>query len=335
MAESDIRESVETRTTRRSSEWYDNIDMKEKYTRADVENVKYINTLIRRCQEPPQTNDSERLFSELRQRLHQMEFYDFISGIILHKSKVLDDKQGLPAIFDETFNRGVQYPWDIIADAEALFLRWLSGVLDPHLLRGVDTVRKNTTTGKRTAHKLSPSYKHRKSCDHIGAGDLQNGQWWPLQICAMRDGAHGEIEAGIHGKPGKGALSVVLSSGGYADMDEGNTIRYCGTSGSVGKPTVGTIHLKHASTLGTPVRVLRSSALPARNPYRPSRGLRYDGLYDVVSFEILDEATAMHRFLLERREGQDPIRYTGVQARPTNEEVAEYTKIRGLLGLSS
>lgn len=309
--------------------------MKEKHSRSDVETVKYITTIVKRRQDLPPTTNPDRLYSELRQRLHQMEFYDFISGVVLKKSKVLDEKQGLPAIFDEQFSNDVHYPWDIRADAESLYLRWMQGMTDPHLLRGIETARKTTNGTKRTTHKLEAGYKDRRSCDHVGAGDLANGQWWPLQIAAMRDGAHGEIEAGIHGKPEKGAFSVVLSGGGYADEDDGTTIRYCGTSGSAAKPSPGTNYLKQACSLANPVRVLRSSALPARNPYRPSRGLRYDGLYDVVSFEILDEGTAMHRFLLERRDGQDPIRYSGVEARPTNEEVAEYTKIRGLLGLSS
>ena len=335
MTNSPNSEPVETRRTREPSDFYNSINMKEKHSRSDVETVKYITTLIKRCQDLPPTSNPDRLYSDLRQRLHQMEFFDFISGVILKKSKVLDDVHGLPAIFDESLSKNVHYPWDIRADSESLYLRWMQGITDPHLLRGIETVRKTTGGTKRTKHRLDSTYKDRKSCEHVGAGDLQNGQWWPLQIAAMRDGAHGEIEAGIHGKPEKGAFSVVLSGGGYADVDEGTAIRYCGTSGAAGKPTLGTNYLKVACGLGNPVRVLRSAALPARNPYRPSRGLRYDGLYDVVSFEVLDEATAMHRFLLQRREGQDPIRYTGVEARPTNEEVAEYTKIRGLLGLSS
>ena len=328
-------EPIDSRRTREASDFYNNVNMKEKHSRSDVETVKYMHTLIKRCQDLPPNSDPDRIYSEMRQRLHQMEFYDFISGVILKKSKVLDDRLGLPAIFDDAHSQNVPYPWDIRADAESLYLRWMQGITDPHLLRGIATDRKTIKAVKRTTHKLDPAYKDRRSCDHVGVGDLQNGRWWPLQIAAMRDGAHGEIEAGIHGKPEKGAFSVVLSSGGYADKDDGETIRYCGTSGSFGKPTVGTNYLKLACSLGNPVRVLRSSALPASNRFRPSRGLRYDGLYDVVNFEILDEGTAMHRFLLERREGQDPIRCEGEEARPTKEEVAEYTKIRGLLGLSS
>lgn len=145
----------------------------------------------------------------------------------------------------------------------------------------------------------------------------------------------GEIEGGIHGQLGKGAYSVVLSSGGYADDDLGATIKYCGTSGTDTKPSPGTIHLKDSCKYKHSVRVLRSSALPATNRYRPAKGIRFDGLYDVVEYEILDADTNMHRFTLRRCDGQDPIRYQGVEKRPTDEELAEYSKIRALLGLGA
>jgi len=144
----------------------------------------------------------------------------------------------------------------------------------------------------------------------------------PFQICALRDGAHGEIEAGIHGQAGKGAFSIVLSSGGYADVDEGDNLKYCGTAGSEHQPTPGTLLLKDSVKFGTPVRVLRSWQLPASNKYRPAKGLRYDGIYDLVGApKILDEETVMHQFTLRRRAGQDPIRYQGAELRPTEEEL--------------
>ena len=40
----------------------------------------------------------------------------------------------------------------------------------------------------------------------------------------MRDGAHGELEGGIHGQPGKWAYSIVLGGGGYSDVDESNKV---------------------------------------------------------------------------------------------------------------
>ena len=166
----------------------------------------------------------------------------------------------------------------------------------------------------------------------------------------MRDGAHGEIEAGIHGQPAKGAYSVVLSGGGYSDIDEGDTLKvclchsrlpvkvcidttsqYCGTSGSEGKMTAGTRLLLEAKDFSQPIRVLRSSNLPAKNIYRPAKGYRYDGLYEIVESELLDADTAMHRFLLKRCRGQNPIRYQGQEKRPTDEEQAEYEKIQNLM----
>ena len=75
-----------------------------------------------------------------------------------------------------------------------------------------------------------------------------------------------------------------------------------------------------------PVRVLRSSSLPASNSYRPARGIRYDGLYRIISHEILDQKTAMYRFSLSRLEEQDPIRYRGAG------KIVEVNKIRDLKG---
>lgn len=309
--------------------------MKEKFSRGDLHTLQYINTLIKQCQdEAGRSGNLEPIFAKVRQRLHKMEFFDFLRPVIVKKSKVLDDNVGLPQIFND--GGGVQYPWDIKDDAQMLYTRWMQGLLDPGLLRGIESVRRQRAAGRSgVSHKLERDYPHRVSCNVVGDNRLQNGQWWPMQICAMRDGAHGEIEAGIHGQPGRGAFSVILSGGGYDDLDEGDKIWYCGTSGSEGKPTAGTSHLKESHRLKQPVRVLRSSALPASNQYRPSKGLRYDGLYDVVDCEILDAATAMHRFSLKRRENQHPIRYHGEEARPTAEERLEYNKIRDLLGISA
>lgn len=309
--------------------------MKQKYSRSDLLAVQYIITLIKDCQkEAARSGNLDLLFAKIRQRLHQMEFYPFLSGVIMKKSKVLEEDVGLPQIFDDA--KGVHYPWDVKDDANMLWSRWMRGSLDPHLLRGIDSVRKVRAAGKSAiSHKLKPDYPDRVSCNAPGGNGLQNGQWWPMQICAMRDGAHGEIEAGIHGQPTKGAFSVVLSSGGYDDLDEGDRILYCGTSGSEGKPTAGTNHLKETYKLRAPLRVIRSSGLPQSNKYRPTKGLRYDGLYDVVGYEIIDSDTAMHRFELKRRGGQHPIRYEGVEIRPTNEELLEYSKIRHLLGIGT
>lgn len=37
---------------------------------------------------------------------------------------------------------------------------------------------------------------------------------WPNRLCAIRDGAHGEQEAGIYGRKDQGAFAVVVAAGG-------------------------------------------------------------------------------------------------------------------------
>ena len=83
-----------------------------------------------------------------------------------------------------------------------------------------------------------------------------------------------------------------------------------------------------AHEIQQPLRVLRSASLHATNPYRPSRGIRYDGLYQITSHEILDQKTAMYRFSLVRVGAQDAIRYSGEGMIPSNAQILELNKIR-------
>ncbi len=307
--------------------------MRQHYNRADLETLKYVVTLIKNCEEAVLTGeDLQILFLRLRKRIHDMGFYAFLTGVLVRKSKVLEDN-GLEAIID---NQALHYPWDIRADALALYRKWRTGVIDPHLLRGIDTKQGTAKNGRKcVSRSLDPTFIGRKSCNYTGEGNLVNGQWWPLQICAMRDGAHGELEAGIHGQPGQWAYSIVLSGGGYSNVDEGNLVKYCGTSGTGGEPTAGTKLMKKSFEERREIRVLRSASLGPNNAYRPSKGLRYDGVYKISDYEVVDADTAMHRFTLRRRQNQDLIRCSGVEKRPTDEELSEYSKIRGLVGLTN
>lgn len=307
--------------------------MHESFSRSDLGTLQFILILIQNCETGARIGENlAPLFEKLRKRIHDMETYDFVSGVLLRKSKVLEDK-GLDSIIeDET----VGYPCDIRSDALGLYRKWRNGVLDPHLLRGIDTKKgKNAKGNNFTSRNFEAGYPNKKSCNYTGEGNLVNGQWWPLQICAMRDGAHGELEGGIHGQAGKWAYSIVLGGGGYSDVDEGNMVKYCGTSGAGGEASAGTKMLKKAHEEAKDVRVLRSATLAKDNNYRPSKGLRYDGVYKITGYEILDAGSAMHRFTLRRRSHQDLIRCSGVAARPTEEELSEYSKIRGLTGLSN
>lgn len=213
------QQTIDTRI--KSSDWYEKINMKEKYSRGDLQAVSYIITLCQNYIGAVKSEDGEheRIISDMRKKLHEMEFYQCVTGVIIKRSKVLEDG-GLPRIFDN--QDGVEFPWDVRADARALYLRWIVGDLDPHLLRGITTIKGQLESGmKRTSHKLDRNYPSKKSANVIGDNNLINGQWWPNRICALRDGAHGEQEAGIHGQVGKGAYSVVVAQGGYADQDKG------------------------------------------------------------------------------------------------------------------
>lgn len=208
-------------TGRKPSEWYLNArTTTDKFSRSDLETMKYIKVLIKKCIDASSDGgDVNRCMAELRFRLHDMEFYEFLSAGLIKKSKVLES-EGLQKIFDGP-EKSI-FPWDIRADAEALWYRWMGGDLDPHLLRGIEVKKSTLASGEsRSSRKLDPTYTERRSANAVGANGLMNGQWWPSRVCMLRDGAHGEIEAGIHGQTDRGAYSVVVAAGGYDDKDKG------------------------------------------------------------------------------------------------------------------
>ena len=181
-------------------QWYNTVDSKERYARGDLQDLKYLFTLVNNMKkDAAMGKDVTENFGRIRQRLQATEFFPFLSLILVKKSGLLEDK-GLPLIFENRV-RGVRFPSDICADAEILFRKWMSGQIDPHLLRGIMT---KSGTGKvrkvHKSHSIEKDFAGKVSCNYVGAGNLVNGQWWPLQLCAIRDGAHGEVEAGIHGQ---------------------------------------------------------------------------------------------------------------------------------------
>ncbi|KAK2786888.1 hypothetical protein FQN52_007632 [Onygenales sp. PD_12] len=268
-----------------------------------------------------------RLYKQMRDCLHKLQFFPMDTALPSLPQRFLNNATGLPAIANSP-----QVPWDIKLDCEALLIRWRQGDFDTDLLRGIN-LQRNAKSFHRT---MDPGYKFRKSSHVIGENGLRNGQWFPYQMAALRDGAHGEIEAGICGKSGVGAFSIILSSSGgrhssYADIDEGDVIHYCGTRGKDGVPSTGTKHLIESYEKKSPIRVLRSAKLPPMDIYRPSHGLRYDGLYEIGSQEVLDVATVLYRFKLHRLPGQTPIRFRGDERRPTAKEVEELKRVQNLV----
>jgi hypothetical protein len=208
----------------RSAEWYAEINPAK--TRKDLKRsdemaiAQYFRSEVRDCIEAQKIGkDTSVPFSRLRTRIHEMEFYRFLDRALIKKSKILEP-HGLRQIIDGPDNR--IFPYDIRADAEVLWRRWMSGDLDYLLLRGIITKKKTASSGQsRISDKLDKSYEWRKSANEVGSNGLINGQWWPTRLAVLRDGGHGAQEAGIHGQTGKGAYSIVIASSEYGDEDKG------------------------------------------------------------------------------------------------------------------
>lgn len=119
---------------------------------------------------------------------------------------------------------------------------------------------------------------------------------------------------GISGSAPEGAYSIVVS-GMYdrLDNDLGETLFYSGSNShenTASEPITSnkTKALETSVSTRNPVRVFRS--LHAKWKGAPRAGIRYDGLYTVVSMEIdtNEKGGAFKKFKLERNSGQDPIR---------------------------
>lgn len=194
------------------------------------------------------------------------------------------------------------------------------------LMRGIKITR--GPAGGRT-YALDPSYPKREAAV-VGANGLQVGAWWPFQICALRDGAHGSRMGGIHGR-GDGAYSVVIS-GAYddSDTDFGDTVYYSGSRGApepgIKKEAVLTNASKSlmmSKTRGRPVRLLR--AAKGNSAFAPKVGIRYDGLYRVINYsqQETNDGVPYWRFTLERLAGQAPID----KSKPGVEDRREYARM--------
>ncbi|KAI9803616.1 MAG: hypothetical protein M1826_004957 [Phylliscum demangeonii] len=171
----------------------------------------------------------------------------------------------------------------------------------------------------------------RKSARAFGNNGLAVGACWPLQIAALRDGAHGARVGGIAGHAEEGAFSVVVS-GLYSDLDRdlGETIYYSGSKSHENdnpqKPieTAASRTLRQSIRTHRPVRVIRSFSSDWHG--RPSAGLRYDGLYEVVNANLaLNKKGGQYiQYRLERCRNQVPI----VIDRPTPREVQLFEEVK-------
>ncbi|KAF2638433.1 hypothetical protein P280DRAFT_471524 [Massarina eburnea CBS 473.64] len=319
-------------------EWYKNMSMtshgmKELNKRPSSDQadtltaLSSMKTCITNCENETNPTKQLELFETLRDQIHKAEILLLVDRFIVRKAQMLYPPTGLPRIFT------AQFPWDIKADAWQLYVRWHAQIFEVDLLRGIVSKK-----GKeRNADSIDPKWTGKIKANYYGQGHLVLGQWWPTQLCAVRDGAHGASQGGIWGEKGMGAYSIVLSNGGvagggsYSDEDNGTEIWYSGTEGKNFTPTEFTLRLiETCDQVHNKVRVLRSHQLQKKNPYRPKVGLRYDGLYEVVAKKLTNKAKACYLFKLVRSKGQNPIRYEQNSAarRPTIYEIKADEQLR-------
>ncbi|KAF2128198.1 hypothetical protein P153DRAFT_293707 [Dothidotthia symphoricarpi CBS 119687] len=279
---------------------------------------------IGRCEQAQRNNPAQihNLYEELRDYVHKAEIKLHVTGPIVRTAMILHPT-GLPCIFAEES----AFPSDLKSDSYQLYCRWLREDFDQNILRGIVQVKSK----ERNADRLDQAYKKKfpTTAKYYGGEGLVLGQWWPTQLCTVRDGAHGAAQGGISGETDKGAYSIVLSGGGYHDQDDGDVIEYSGTDGKDFKATDATLHMVKSAELGNQIRVIRSSQLVKKNKYRPEVGLRYDGLYVIKSFKVTDREKQTYRFHLERCPGQDPIRCEDNSSRrPTPYEEEEFRNLK-------
>lgn len=146
--------------------------------------------------------------------------------------------------------------------------------------------------------------------NHFGpVPGVEVGTIWKFRSQVSEAGIHRPLVAGIHGKSGEGAYSIVVSGGYEDDMDNGDEFEYTGAGGRdlTGNKRVSGQTCDQDLTLsnkalalccnakfnredgavasdwkaGKPVRVVRKHC---KSKYAPSDGYRYDGVYKVVKY---------------------------------------------------
>lgn len=172
--------------------WHDSISQKSLTQQLDrrrrpqeLAAIDALKACIGRCEKDKLPKD----FKDLRDYVHKAEITLMMDKFIVRKTRVLTE-DGLPRIFRET----ADFPWDIKADAWHLYERWMAEDFNNDILRGIVTVRER----ERNCDRLDPTYRSQHPHDPKVFGDngAVLGQWWPTQLCAVRDGIHGAPQAG-------------------------------------------------------------------------------------------------------------------------------------------
>ncbi|KAI0119829.1 PUA-like domain-containing protein [Daldinia grandis] len=165
----------------------------------------------------------------------------------------------------------------------------------------------------RTSYQLNPRTP-KKSAKVFGHNSIPVGAWFASQLVALHRGAHGAGMGGISGSTTAGAYSIVVSNV-YDDLDndQGDILYYSGSNSHKNEDpfqsvpsSAGTKALKASLQTRHPVRVLRSGGPNSSksNGWLPECGIRYDGLYKVVSWR---ERGLYEQFRLQREPGQPSL----------------------------
>nr|POE79959.1 isoform 2 of e3 ubiquitin-protein ligase orthrus 2 [Quercus suber] len=252
---------------------------------------------VKKCKIPSKGTNLSAVVQKVRDMLHSLVFM-YVTGQLLRDNLMLSNENGLPQMFDPAQVGHVKWPSDIKADAMELYTKWCRKDFDTDIMRGI----KFPSKASKGSDSLDAAYP-KVDWRHHGNNSLVNGQWWPTQLCTMRDGAHGSPQAGIAGAKGHGAYSVVVAGGldpegkPYPDEDFGDWLLYCGTDSKEGI-SANTAHLLENKADGEPVRLIRSHN--AKSRWAPQLGFRYDGLYKVKSAKLIDPPRNRYQFHLER-----------------------------------
>ncbi|KAI5358193.1 Putative PUA-like superfamily, SRA-YDG superfamily protein [Septoria linicola] len=335
---------ISSSTGRGPPEWYTKLKVSNKRS-AETSNA---DTLLQRLRDQvatlkkagPRVN-SQMEMNELREMLHEAPFLAMgpAGPQLLRNKRMLHNEDGLPQIFDDQFAGSMKgaWPWDVQSDAAELYHKWCAKNFDDDMLFGLELAQKGKyADDDRAADTVKKECK--VSSKYKGNGKLVNGQWWPTLLCALRDGAHGDSQAGISGDAGVGAYSCFMSGGKnhvYPDKDQGDVVEYFGQdTTNPGQISRGTLLLMKNKEDNIPVRFIRSSKASSHSKYAPQLGFRYDGLYDVTDYELVDKVKERYRFRLVRQAGQGPIRGgVGPEARPTRQEVERFKQDKRFRGI--
>lgn len=201
---------------------------------------------------------------------------------------------------------------------------------DDGIMRGL--VMDHGPSGGKITYRLDSRYTPHNA-NVIGHNGLQVGQWFPVRWSTIVHGAHAQPIRGISGDPARGAYSIVVA-GEYEDVDrdEGDVIYYSAEGGATKEARQRADSkmnqaLNTSLRTGAPVRVLRSAKL--KSSYAPPCGIRYDGLYRVVSVQtrMNEHGGRFQLFKLERLPDQ-PSLDTICRTSPTAQEVRDYERIK-------